>query len=156
MCRNHEKSLLPLLRKHDMHYVVYSPLAEDFLNDIFTQGINVTETRFEKSNPIDEFYKRMYNKKIMHDAIRKLQKDCESHDLKLSDSALRWLFHHFMLIADDEIILSASKENQMRQNVNALFKKLLSNDLVELFELMWNEVESVTSWLRFQIIYSQL
>jgi len=142
VCRNHEKSLLPLLRKHDMHYVAYSPLAGGFLSGIFTQGTNVSGTRFEEGNQAGAFYKRMYDKEPMHCAIRQLQKGCEGHALKLTDAALRWLYHHSVLATGDGVILGASKEDQVRQNVDAMSKGPLPDDLLELFEQMWKEVES--------------
>ena len=142
ICRNHEKELIPLLRKHHMSYIAYSPIAGGFLSGIFTQGTQIAGTRFEEGNRAGAFYKRMYDKPVMHEAIRKLRKACDSHGISLTDAALRWLCYHSVLGDADGIILGASKEAQIKHNVEGILQGPLPDEVRALFENTWKDVEA--------------
>jgi len=142
ICRNHEKDLIPLLRQHQMSYIAYSPIAGGFLSGIYTQGTQVAGTRFEEGNSAGAFYKRMYDKPVMHEAMRKLQECCNSHGLSLVEAALRWLCYHSALGSADGVILGASKEEQVKHNMEAISKGPLVEAVSSLFEKTWKEVET--------------
>lgn len=133
---------MPLLRKHHMYYIAYSPIAGGFLSGVFTQGTQVAGTRFEEGNKAGAFYKRMYDKPVMHEAIERLRKSCEGHGISLTDAALRWLCYHSALGDADGVILGASKEDQVQNNVTGISKGPLPEDIRALFEKTWKDVEA--------------
>lgn len=142
LCRNPENTLFPLLRKYDMSYIAYSPVAGGFLTGIFTEGMHVAGTRFEEGNHRGSGYRKMYDKAVMHAAIEKLQHACKQHGVSLIEAALRWMLYHSALQANDGFILGASRIEQFQENMESLSKGPLVKELVELFEEAWKSVEA--------------
>ena len=51
----------------------------------------------------------MYDKPVMHTAVRKLQEVCKQYDVLLSKAALRWLVFHSALGDGDGMILGGEQ-----------------------------------------------
>ena len=69
LCRGYETTLLPVLRKHNIHFTGFSPLAGGFLLGNFTADGVQGGSRFERESP----FMRWYNKPSMHEAIKRLR-----------------------------------------------------------------------------------
>lgn len=112
--REPEQTLLPLLRKHNMKFVAYSPLAAGFLTGKLTAG-NAEGTRLGSS--IGTMFRNFYDKPEFHNAIHELNRIIEPLGISSTGAALRWLAYHSELGEEDGIILGASKVEQVVQNV---------------------------------------
>jgi aflatoxin B1 aldehyde reductase len=78
LCRGYDTTLFPLLRKHSMSFVGYSPLTGGFLTGKLTFSKSEQDlkgTRFENdaSNYMGAAYKHWYDHQEMHDAVKKME-----------------------------------------------------------------------------------
>ncbi|KAL8648175.1 MAG: hypothetical protein Q9210_005140 [Variospora velana] len=139
VCRGMEKDLLPLLRRHGIAYVAYSPLASGFLTGNLSLGNDLTGTRFGEGHYIGAFYRPMYDKPAMHAAIQELHAFLEPRGVTMAEAALRWLFHHSALGPDDALILGATKLAQIESNMSQIKKGPLTEETVEMFDKTWDK-----------------
>ncbi|KAI3393060.1 hypothetical protein diail_4768 [Diaporthe ilicicola] len=120
LVRDDEADLIPLLRQHNCAYYAYSPLAGGFLTGKVTFATDAESelhrTRFHGAS-IFKPYAERYDTKRMHDAIRALKKVCDEEGVSLQEASLRWLVWHSKLVEGDAVILGASKEAQLKSNV---------------------------------------
>jgi aflatoxin B1 aldehyde reductase len=105
LCRTYETTLFPLLRKHNISFVAYSPLAGGFLTGKLTFSKTPEDligTRFESSptNFSGMMYRGFYDKPAMHEALQKAATACAKHNISLSEAATRWLSYHSQLSYD--------------------------------------------------------
>ncbi|KAL8897402.1 MAG: hypothetical protein Q9192_002595 [Flavoplaca navasiana] len=141
LCRGMEKDLLPLLRRHNMAYVAFSPLAGGFLTGNFSLGHDLEGTRFAEGNTMGAHYRPMYDKPAMHTAIRKLHALLEPRGFAMAEAALRWVFHHSALGPQDAIILGATSRLQIEHNTSEVQKGPLPAEIVDMFDKVWDEVK---------------
>jgi aflatoxin B1 aldehyde reductase len=136
--REPENDILPILHKYDISFMAYSPLAGGFLTGLLTKGIDLEGTRFEKGNKTGDWYKRTYDKAAMHSTVTELQKQCQRHGLRITEVALRWLYYHSRLTERDGIILGASSEKQIRQNMEDISNGPLPDKILTLVGVIFD------------------
>lgn len=141
LCRNVEQELFPAIRKLDMRFYSFNPLAGGLLTGKHHQ--------FEKEPLAGRFsrlksYKNRYWKKSYFDAINILLSECEKHGIKIVEAAFRWLSCHSFLNREkgDGIIIGASSLTQLEQNLLSLNKGVLPKDILSAFDIAWDEVKS--------------
>lgn len=66
-----------------------------------------------------------------------LTRICDGANIKLKEATLRWLAHHSILGPEDGIILGASSEEQMQENLLACEHGPLPEGVVAAFEDLW-------------------
>ncbi|KAI0395383.1 Aldo/keto reductase [Xylariaceae sp. FL0594] len=137
--RGIEKTLFPTLRKYNMSFVAYSPLAGGFLNGKLSSG-DTQGTRFEAGNAMGQGYRMMFDKKEMHEAIEFLNNTLESKGVSKVEASLRWIAYHSQLRETDGIILGASKVQQIIQNAQAIGQGPLDESIVDAIEEMWKRM----------------
>ncbi|KAF2026971.1 Aldo/keto reductase [Setomelanomma holmii] len=145
LCRIYETTLFPLLRKHDIAFVAYSPLAGGFLTGklTFSQGNeDLKGTRFEvvEGNYAGMGYRHWYDKPVMHEAMRKIASACEPHGVSTADAAVRWLLFHapFPGQKGDAVIIGPSNTKQLEKYVAARKQGKLPTELVRELEAVWD------------------
>lgn len=143
VCRNMEKELLPLLRRHGISFVAYSPLAGGLLTGNFSLGNDLSGTRFAAGNMIGDLYRPLYDKPQMHTAIRDLHAFLQPRGVSMVGASLRWLKYHSALGEDDGIILGATKIEQIDDNMAEIAKGPLEASVVDAFEKAWEAVSEV-------------
>ncbi|KAL8656069.1 MAG: hypothetical protein Q9210_000507 [Variospora velana] len=141
LCRRMENDLLPLLRRHNITYVAFSPLAGGFLTGNFSLGNDLKGTRYAEGNFMGALYRPLYDKPTMHAAIRKLHAFLQPREITLAEAALRWVFYHSALGPYDAVIIGATKREQVERNVSQMGKGPLSEEIVDMFEKVWEEVK---------------
>ncbi|KHN93734.1 NADP-dependent oxidoreductase domain protein [Metarhizium album ARSEF 1941] len=137
--RQHEGPVLDLVRKHGMQFVAHSPHASGFLHGGLTSG-QTEGTRFAEGNIMSTDARR-YDKVKYHEAIRSLDKMLEPHGIPKTEVALRWLAFHSKLQPQDGIIFGSSKLAQVKQNVAAIRKGPLPEDVVAALEGIWEMLQ---------------
>lgn len=140
LSRKVENELFPALRKLDMCFYAYNPLAGGLLSgkyDNFEE--NPTTGRFA----IRPNYQDRYWKKSFFDALDILSEKCDEHNIPLSEAAYRWLVYHSELDQSkgDGIIMGASKLTHLEKNLRAQEKGNLPQSIVETFEQAWAEAK---------------
>lgn len=126
--RGPEDSLFPILRKHKIHFVAYSPLGGGFLTGKFTAG-NAEGTRF--GGPLGQRFRQIYDRPDFHATINELKRIIEPLGISPTSAALRWLAYHSELHEEDGIILGASKIEQLTQNVKNIEQGPLPESVVK-------------------------
>ncbi|OKL58386.1 hypothetical protein UA08_06296 [Talaromyces atroroseus] len=115
--RDLEAALIPLLRKHNIKFVAYSPLGGGFLSGKLTAG-NAEGTRL--TSPLAQRFRQIYDHPEFHDKIRRLQEIIQPLGISPTGAALRWLAFHSLLREEDGIILGARRIEQVRENVKEI------------------------------------
>ncbi|KAK3317482.1 NADP-dependent oxidoreductase domain-containing protein [Cercophora scortea] len=141
LTRQPEEALIPLLRKHNIAYYVYSPLAGGFLTGKVTHAIDTGDasalkrTRWRGESAM-QFYVDDFDTPAMHDAIRRLRAACEaaSPPVTLQEAAMRWLMHHSALRDGDAIVFGANSLEQIERNVEEARRGPLSAELVKVLD----------------------
>ncbi len=131
-----ETELNMALDRFGMRFYAYNPLAGGLLSGRYGRFEDApTDGRFtHRPN-----YQKRYWKKSFFDAVDLLKAACEKDGLTLVDAVYRWLLHHSMLNGDrgDAVILGASKQDHLLQNMRAAADGPLPADVLQCFEKAW-------------------
>lgn len=133
LARGSETQLFPTLRELGIAFYAYSPLAGGFFGKSSEQLRNITGGRMQQM-PV---FQQMYVNETSLALRDKLQTVCEREGIDVKQAALRWCLHHSILSEDDGVILGASSEAQMEENLRACESGPLPRDVVAMFEEMW-------------------
>ncbi|KAF2477646.1 Aldo/keto reductase [Lindgomyces ingoldianus] len=148
LCRGYEARLLPLLRKHNISFVAYSPLAGGYLTGklTFSTGTeDLKETRFNVSdtNYMGMAYRNWYDKPSMHSAVRKMEGLCKAHGVQMSDAACRWVLHHSILDGEhgDGVIIGPRTLAQLAKYAESYKQGPLTDELAKELSDVWEIVK---------------
>jgi aflatoxin B1 aldehyde reductase len=126
-----ENALLPLLKKLNMMFYAYSPLAGGLLAKPISQIKNPEKgSRFHAMKVFGDMYLTEGNVA----ALEKLQGVCDAEGVGLMEATMRWFVHHSPLGEEDGVILGASSEAQLEKSLSACEKEKLPELLVKAFE----------------------
>ena len=134
IARAGEKELFPLLRQHNIAFYAYSPLAGGYFSR------PASELRKPPAGSrMDQMsvFSSMYVNDLSLEIHEQLSKTCAAEGITLKEATLRWLMHHSILGDDDGVILGASSEQQMVENVGACESGPLPQSVVDVFEQAW-------------------
>ena len=135
LSRNVEAELIPALRELGMRFYAYNPLAGGILSGKYTSIDEITPGRFTyRPN-----YKDRYWKKEFFDALNILNAACENRGISLVEAAFRWMTDHSELdaTAGDGVLIGASSNEQLKQNLTFFGKGKLEQDILDAFDLSW-------------------
>lgn len=152
LCRSYETTLFPLLRKHNMSFVSYSPLAGGFLTGklTFSNGEqDLKGTRFENdaSNYMGAGYRHWYDHPEMHDAVKKMEGYCKESGVTMADAAWRWVLFHSALDGGkgDRVLIGPSTIEQLEEYIKGVEAGPLPDELVEKLDRLWEGVKDVAA-----------
>ena len=152
LCRTYESTIFPLLRRHNINFVAFSPLAGGFLTGKLTQSTGPEDlkgTRFEVSdaNFMGMGFRYWYDKPSMHTAVREMAELCKTHGVKINHAAWRWILYHSLLRRErgDGVIIGPSNLNQLADYVEAAKQGPLEVDLVKGLDSLWEGVKDDAS-----------
>jgi aflatoxin B1 aldehyde reductase len=138
--RNVEKTLLPLLKKYNMSFYAWGPLAGGALAKDIDEIMNPKEGSRYQAMP---YLKDHFLKDGVPQALQKINTKCKQNNTTLLEASLRWLKHHSALKEQDGIILGASTNEQLEANLKAAEGGPLDESLVNAFEELWDEIKHV-------------
>lgn len=140
LCRNVEDELFPALRNFGMRFYAFNPLAGGLLT-----GKHLS---FEEEPSSGRFsrlqsYRKRYWKKSYFEAVNLIKARCLDEGISPTEAAFRWLNHHSLLNEEkrDGIIIGASKQEQLEQNINSLKKDLLPESILNAYNDAWIEAK---------------
>ncbi|KAG0287810.1 hypothetical protein BGZ98_004480, partial [Dissophora globulifera] len=133
--------LLPCLKALNIAFYAYNPIAGGLLSGQHNFGTEVEGGRFDTKTGIGKMYRARYWNTIFFEAVEKVQKIAKDHNITLIDSALRWMAHHSDLGPNDGIIIGASSLKHLDENLNALEKGPLPEEVVNAYEEAWQNVK---------------
>ena len=140
VARHLEKDLFPVLRKLDIVFYAYSPLAGGFLTKS-AADLDAGSGRFNK-NVLGGLYSGMYDKPSLREGLKVWNKIAEKEGISKAELAYRWVAHHSALTEEgDGVIFGASKLSQIEQTAGGIKKGKLGEDTVKSIEQLWETVK---------------
>ena len=136
LCRNVEPELFPAIRSLGMRFYAFNPLAGGMLTGKHLHFEDTPEPgRFARL----ESYRKRYWKQSYFDAVDEIRKACEAENIPMAEAGYRWLCCHSMMDAakDDGILLGASRQEQMAQNMAATTKGPLPQSVLDAMDAAW-------------------
>ncbi|KAK6498441.1 Aflatoxin B1 aldehyde reductase member 2 [Arthrobotrys musiformis] len=145
--RGVEAELVPCLRKYGISLYVFNPLAGGLLTGKYSREQKEVEdgTRFDNNSFSGKIARGRYWNDYFFGALEKLTPVAEKNGLTVTECALRWLTHHSILKKEfgDAVIVGASGEKHLKENLADLEKGPLPEDVVEAIEEGWATVRGV-------------
>ncbi|KAK9460439.1 NADP-dependent oxidoreductase domain-containing protein [Lipomyces oligophaga] len=139
--RRNEEELLPTLRKHNISYFAFSPLAVGFFN--IRRGHEPgAGSRFDPSTRQGKRSRERWFKESFFEAVERIRETGAKYSISTNSIALRWLKHHSQLTDGDAIIIGASNFEQVKQNLASLSDGPLPDEIVKLIDEVWLHVKN--------------
>lgn len=146
LCRSYESTLFPLLKKYNISFIAFSPLAGGFLTGKLTFAENVEAlqgTRFEVSdtNFGGMRYRSFYDKPALNEALRQASPLCAANGIELAEAAMRWILYHSGLDGErgDGVITGPNNLSQLAGYVKARDAGTLPKDLAKALDTLWDD-----------------
>lgn len=137
LTRKAEIELNACINNYGMRFYAFNPMAGGLLTGRYGKFEDApTDGRFtHRPN-----YQGRYWKKSYFDAVEIIKIAAEKHGLTSIEATYRWLAYHSMLNGDrgDGILIGASKMSHLKQNMEAVEKGPLPDDVVAAFEEAWS------------------
>ncbi|KAI0874033.1 putative oxidoreductase [Hypoxylon argillaceum] len=140
--RGMETKLWPILQAHNIKFVAFWALAAGFLSGKFVNGQHAG-TRLGDENPLGKKMQGMYGDEVLLNAVKKFDTETRALGLTPLEVSVRWIFHHSKLTDDDCVLLGASKNEQIIENVTSIKKGPLSEQARLLVEELWESVKGI-------------
>ena len=143
--RQVETELFPALRKLDISFYAYNPLAGGMLTGKYQPADDDKELAKRNSASGDRFagnsfwakrYRERYQQKEQFESLEIVRDSLADHGEEVKDIAeasLRWLRYHSLLNEKDGIIVGASKTEHYTVNMTSLLQPPLPSDVVDAF-----------------------
>ncbi|KAF2246208.1 aflatoxin B1 aldehyde reductase member 2 [Trematosphaeria pertusa] len=143
VARHLEFLLFPTLRKLNMVFYAYSPLAGGFLTKT-PADLDAGAGRFN-AQAIGGMYKNLYDKPALREALGEWSDIAAKEGTSKAELAYRWVGYNSAMKAElgDAVIFGASSLKQIEQTVQGLKKGGLSKEAAERIEQLWEKVKDV-------------
>jgi len=140
LSRNVEPELMPALRQLNIRFYAYNPLAGGMLTG---KHMNFEEQPQQGRFARLQSYRKRYWKKSYFDAVNIVSSICKEYSIAPVEAAYRWLANYSLLDCDrnDGIIVGASSLIQLEQNMKALHKGELPQQIVDSLDAAWSEAK---------------
>jgi aflatoxin B1 aldehyde reductase len=137
-----EDDLFPVLRKLQIAFYAYSPIAGGFLAKT-SQQVRDGLGRFNPDNRLYGMYSTLYSKPSFFTALDEWDKIAADAGIRKVELAYRWTTYHSALKGDfgDGIIFGASL-TQIDEAVAAIKAGPLSSDISSRVEELWPSIKS--------------
>ncbi|KAF7557607.1 hypothetical protein G7Z17_g540 [Cylindrodendrum hubeiense] len=142
VARKVEDTLFPLLRKHNIAFYAYSPIAGGFLAKTRAQVLEGA-ARFDPESPVGKIYSTLYNKPTFLDALDKWGAISSENAIPKAELAYRWIAYHSALSKDygDGIIVGARTPDQLTETIVGLRNGPLPEKAVEEIQGVWDIIK---------------
>lgn len=134
--RTNETDLFPTLKKFGMRFYGFSPLAGGFFSRPAEQ---LREPPAGGRMDQMKHFKDMYVSDLTLRHHDLLTEECKKAGVELKEATLRYMAHHSALGPEDGLILGASSQQQMEENLVACEHGPLPENVVAAFERLWTE-----------------
>ncbi|KAL6837914.1 NADP-dependent oxidoreductase domain-containing protein [Trichoderma camerunense] len=145
--RTVEAELFPCLRRYNMGFYAYNPLAGGFLTGNMEKNTSVEKgSRFDPEQAQGKGYRARYWNDAYFDAVEIIKLAADKHSLRVAEVALRWMTNHSKLGSDypDAVLIGASSATHIEQNILDLEKGPLPEDVITALNKAWELVRSIT------------
>lgn len=138
-----ETELFPTLRKHNIAFYAYSPIAGGFLTKTPAQLIEGGQGRWDPSNFLGQLYNTLYKKPGMLKALEMWGEIAKEIGVTKAELAYRWVAYNSQLKGElgDAMIIGARTIDQLKETLVGLGNGPLSAEVAERIEEIWRIVE---------------
>jgi aflatoxin B1 aldehyde reductase len=142
-CRQTETKLFPTLRKHNIAFYAYSPIAGGFLTKSPEQIRNPAPGRWDPNNSLGKLYQTLYNKPAMLHALELWEEIAKEEGISKAELAYRWVAYNSHLRGGlgDAIIIGSKDVDQLKQTLTGLKNGPLSKEAVRKIDEVWRGIE---------------
>lgn len=141
VARHLEKNLFPVLRKLNIVFYAYSPLAGGFLTKS-AADLDAGAGRFNK-DALGGMYVSMYDKPTLREGLKTWNQIADKEGVSKAELAYRWVAHHSALTEEgDAVIFGASSIRQIEQTAGGIKKGKLSAEAVKGIDALWESVKA--------------
>lgn len=140
VARKQDTELFPTLRKLNMSFYAYSPLAGGFLTKTAEQ---IAEGAGRFGDALNGLYKKLYAKPSYIKALEKWEAVAKQENVSRAELAYRWVVYHSQLNKDlgDAIIIGARNFEQLEQTLISTRKGKLSDAALKGIDEIWEEIK---------------
>lgn len=141
--RRPDTDLFPILRKYNIAFYAYSPIAGGFLTktpeDITVHG----KGRFNKDTFFGKMYNTLYNKPNMLTFLAEFGKVASSEGISQAELAYRWVTYHSQLSPEngDAIIIGSRYGSQLTSTIEGLKRGPLKDESAQRLDELWKGIE---------------
>jgi len=137
LTRHAETELFDALDAFRLRFYAYNPLAGGLLSGKYR---SVDDTPRDGRFALRKTYSGRYWKAAFFDAVGIIRDACALHDIPVAEAALRWLANHAHVsqARGDAIIVGASRLAQLQQNIVAIERGALPDDVVDACKRAWS------------------
>ena len=144
VARRAETELLPTLRKLNIAYYAYSPIAGGLLTKTKEQIINGSKDagRFGKGHWLGTLYPDLYNKPSYHKALDLWAAAAQAAGCSKAELAYRWVAFDSPLNAGrgDAVVFGASKLSQVKETLAWLKMGSVGKEARVKIDEIWEEI----------------
>lgn len=142
--RKQEIELFPILRKHNLAFYAYSPLAGGFLakskKNLLKGGLS---GRWDPNTMFGMVLHGLYNKPIFLDALDDWAQIATEARISTAELAYRWVAYHSSLRGEfgDAMVVGASSISQLKLTMQGIRRGPLSEEVVGKIDKVWEKVK---------------
>lgn len=140
-----EAELFPCLRYYGLSFYCFNPLAGGLLTSRYTRDMTNFEegSRFDPKRIQGQLSRDRYFDNVFFDALEILRPIAKKHGLSETECVLRWLSYHSLLKSEngDGIIIGASSPKHLEENLEALKKGPIADEVVQAINKGWEVVQ---------------
>lgn len=143
VARKVEEELFPVLRKYNMSFYAYSPIAGGFLTKTREQVLEGGK-RFNPDTPMGRIYATLYRKPAFLDALDKWGEISSEFGISKAELAYRWVAYNSVLREEngDAIIIGASTLDQLNETIKGLRNGALPEAAVRQIASVWDLIKN--------------
>ena len=143
VARRVESEIFPTLRKHNISFYAYSPIAGGFLTKDVEKLVSGGEGRWDPNSKLGQIYNTLYNKPGMLEGLKLWGNISKESGIPKAELAYRWVAHNSALKGEfgDGVIFGTRNVEQLNQTHASLDKGPLDANIAEQIEQVWKLVE---------------
>ncbi|KAF2790850.1 Aldo/keto reductase [Melanomma pulvis-pyrius CBS 109.77] len=156
VARRADSEIFPIIRKHNMAFYAYSPIAGGFLSKS-KAALTEAGGRFGEGQPLAQVYNGMYNRPSFVNALDVWEQIAKDENVSRAELAYRWVVYHSKLQGDqgDVIIVGARNVEQFKETIQALKAGPLSDAAVKKIDEVWESVKAEASLDNYEMLTSR-
>ncbi|KAJ6020569.1 hypothetical protein N7540_006073 [Penicillium herquei] len=147
LARHVETELLPTLRKHNIAFYAYSPIAGGFLTKDVEELRAGDHGRWDPSSVFRGFYNALYKNPAMREGLSLWPDISSKSNIPKAELAYRWVVYNSRLSGEfgDAIVFGPRNLDQLTQTLDGLKNGPLSAAVAAQIEEVWKLVENVSA-----------
>jgi aflatoxin B1 aldehyde reductase len=131
-----------LLRKLNINFYAYSPIAGGFLAKTSAQlRSNETEGRFGEKSFLGDMYNELYGKPSLYEGLDDWGEIARDAGISKAALAYRWVVYHSAMGEGDGVVVGARHVGQLEETLKAIEEGPLEEGIAERASGVWEKVK---------------